>query len=76
MFPNSTWLVVVAEWSKALDLGSSLHWRGFKSHRQHILQFSHHVYMFNIRTPVATGMNHTSIIYNHLLWLISVYLYC
>ena len=25
----------VAEWSKALDLGSSLCWRGFKSHRRH-----------------------------------------
>ena len=24
---------IVAERSKALDLGSSLHWRGFKSHR-------------------------------------------
>ena len=24
---------IVAEWSKALDLGSSLRWRGFKSHR-------------------------------------------
>ena len=24
---------IVAEWSKALDLGSSLCWRGFKSHR-------------------------------------------
>ena len=30
-------LDVVAEWSKSLDLGSSLHWRGFKSYRyQHI----------------------------------------
>ena len=26
-------LYIVAEWSKALDLGSSLCWRGFKSHR-------------------------------------------
>ncbi len=26
---------VVAEWSKALDLGSNLRWRGFKSHRHH-----------------------------------------
>ena len=31
-------LDVVAEWSKALDLGSSLHWRGFKSHRHHFLR--------------------------------------
>ena len=27
----------MAEWSKALDLGSSLHWHGFKSHRPHLL---------------------------------------
>ncbi len=26
----------MAEWSKAADLGSVLHWRGFESHFQHI----------------------------------------
>ena len=32
---------VVAEWSKALDLGSSLSWRGFKSHRHQFCTIHH-----------------------------------
>lgn len=50
----------MAEWSKALDLGSSLHWHGFKSHRPHCFDFCKIAFSFHFASFFLPTWKHTA----------------